>query len=114
MTIALEQDAKNAEIKRLNDRLRLKGRGGYSQMCDRMSDFSYERFAEVRKAIRAFDDFTPDNDPHGHHDYGVVEVHDQKYDWEIGYLGADGTGVSPDPSDTSVTTRVMWISMVPD
>lgn len=114
MTTTPKQDGKNAEIRRLNDRLRLKGRGGYSQMCYRMSDFSYERFAEVRTAIRAFDDFTPDNDPNGHHNFGVVQVHDQEYVWEIGYLGVDGTGVSPDPSDASVTTRVMWISMVAD
>ena len=57
MTATKKHDEKNAEIRRLNDRLRLKGRGGYTQMCDRMSDFNYERFAEVRNVIRAFDDF---------------------------------------------------------
>lgn len=111
MTIGVKH-TKDAEIRRLNDRLRVEGRGGYYKVCDRLFAYSYKRYAEVERAIRGYDDFCCDNDPQGHHSRGQVVVRGKQFAWEIGYLGSDGTGVSPDPSDPEVTTRFMLITML--
>lgn len=36
--------------------------------------------------IQAFNDFTPDNDPYGEHDFGVVHWHGEKVFWKIDYF----------------------------
>lgn len=42
----------------------------------------YERALE---AIRAFEDFTPDNDPYGEHDFGSLEWGVERVLWKIDY-----------------------------
>lgn len=39
----------------------------------------------VITAVRAFKDFTQDNDPHGEHDFGAITVGVTKYFWKIDY-----------------------------
>ena len=39
--------------------------------------------SEVLRAVQAFNTFTPDNDPHGEHDFGRVEVADYLVFWKI-------------------------------
>ena len=34
-------------------------------------------------AVRAFNDFTPENDPYGHHNRGSITWHDQATGWQI-------------------------------
>jgi hypothetical protein len=36
-------------------------------------------------AVRAFDTFTPNNDPHGEHDFGPIVWHKSKTYWKIDY-----------------------------
>lgn len=42
---------------------------------------------DVITAVREFDEskFTPDNDPHGEHDFGAVEVNGTQYFWKFDY-----------------------------
>jgi hypothetical protein len=37
------------------------------------------------RAVREFDQFTPDNDPHGEHDTGSIKWHEQETHWQIDY-----------------------------
>jgi hypothetical protein len=37
------------------------------------------------QAVRHFDDFTPDNDPHGEHDFGAIDWHGERTFWKIDY-----------------------------
>ena len=71
--------------------------------------------AAKRKAIlakvRAFDAFTEDNDPHGEHDFGVIEDGDVRCFWKIDYYDREMELMSPDPSDPDVTTRVLTIML---
>lgn len=39
--------------------------------------------AVVLAAVRAFTAFTPDNDPHGEHDFGFVEVGTVRCFWKV-------------------------------
>ncbi|PSM16684.1 DUF3768 domain-containing protein [Nitratireductor sp. StC3] len=65
----------------------------------------------VRK-VRSFDDFTPDNDPHGEHDFGMIRDPDAgNIFWKIDYYDLDCEMGSPDPSDAAVTRRVLTIML---
>jgi hypothetical protein len=39
----------------------------------------------IVSAVRVFAEFTPDNDPHGEHDFGRVTVQGEDYLWKIDY-----------------------------
>jgi hypothetical protein len=41
--------------------------------------------AGLLMAVRTFTAFTPDNDPHGEHDFGAVQLDGTRYFWKIDY-----------------------------
>ena len=59
--------------------------------------------------MRRFDSFDPDNDPHGEHDFGEVEVGGLRFFWKIDAYDRALLGGSPDPANPAVTTRVLTI-----
>lgn len=60
--------------------------------------------------VREFDTFTPDNDPYGEHDFGIIQVPGEgSVYWKIDYYDPTLTYGSEDPSDLSVTHRVLTI-----
>jgi Protein of unknown function (DUF3768) len=63
----------------------------------------------LRLMVAAFDNFTPDNDPYGEHDFGSVELHGERYYWKIDYYDLNCEYGSDDPSDSTVTRRIMTI-----
>ena len=62
-------------------------------------------------AVRRFDGFDGDNDPHGEHDFGAVEVGGRRLFWKIDAYDCDLRGHSPNPADPAVTTRVLTIML---
>ena len=64
-------------------------------------------------AIRynCFDAFTPDNDPYGKHNFGSITLEDTTFFWKIDYYDLDLHMHSPDPSDETVTARVLTIML---
>ncbi len=61
--------------------------------------------------VRAFTEFTERNDPYGEHDFGSVEHEGRTVFWKIDYYDLDLLMHSPDPSDPSVTCRVLTIML---
>ncbi|WP_439508674.1 DUF3768 domain-containing protein [Yoonia sp.] len=61
--------------------------------------------------VRRFDAFTPDNDPYGEHDFGSFIHGGQTIFWKFDYYDLDITMHSPDPSDLTVTARVLTIML---
>ena len=61
--------------------------------------------------VRRYDAFTPDNDPYGEHDFGSFSYAGETVFWKIDYFDVDMTMHSPDPSDATVTTRVLTIML---
>jgi len=59
--------------------------------------------------VRDFAEFTPDNDPHGEHDFGSFEHDGRRLFWKIDYYSPDMQGGSEDPSDPDETQRVLTI-----
>lgn len=54
------------------------------------------------------------NDPYHEHDFGCIEVDGERLFWRIDYYDADLQFHSPDPSDPSVTRRVLTITRAED
>lgn len=65
--------------------------------------------AAVLDKVCWFDDFTPDNDPHGKHDFGAFDHNGTRYFWKIDYYDLAMTMHSPDPADPTVTQRVLTV-----
>lgn len=63
----------------------------------------------VVSLVRSFTDFNPNNDPYGEHDFGMVTHKGEKYFWKFDYYDQNMEFGSPDPSDTTQTTRVLTI-----
>lgn len=60
-------------------------------------------------AVRRFNAFDADNDPHGEHDFGAFTVRGQQLFWKIDYYDPDCSAGSPDPADETQTCRVLTI-----
>ena len=67
--------------------------------------------AELMIAVEDFDEFTPNNDPYAEHDFGAITLEGITFFWKIDYWDSDLHMHSPDPSDTSVTIRVLTIML---
>jgi len=67
-----------------------------------------DRFALLDE-VRCFEDFTPDNDSYGAHDFGRINFHGERYFWKIDYYDNDLTAHSPDKFDPALTRCVLTI-----
>ena len=63
--------------------------------------------AQVLSSVRQFTDFTPDDDPHGEHDFGAFEVDGGKFFWKIDYYDKSLEVGSENLAGPKVTTRVL-------
>jgi len=98
-------------IRGLNDALRWQGLGGSRLVTSGVAALGDDALTQVFAAVRAFDAFTPDNDPHGEHDCAFIEVDGVKIMWKIDYYDTDLTYHSPNPADPTVTKRVLTIML---
>ncbi len=74
-------DDEKHKIARLNDEFRGKGHGfTITQGVQALEDVP-----GLIGAVRRFNEFNEDNDPHGEHDFGVIMWHDNKIFWKIDY-----------------------------
>jgi hypothetical protein len=94
-------------ILRLNDAFRTTMTGGRILMTASVDVLASDVRAMIIRKVVTFTEFTPDNDPHGEHDFGGFEVAGQKFFWKIDYY---------DPtmefgSDPKKTTRVLTIML---
>jgi hypothetical protein len=71
-----------------------------------------EMLHRIDEAIAAFDEFDEDSDPHGEHDFGVVEMADHEVMFKIDYYDVTLNYLSPDPSNPELTVRVMTLMLV--
>jgi hypothetical protein len=103
-----------ARIRLLNDTLRATGAGGRTMITAGVSALDAEDQAAVLTAVRAFEDFTADNDPYGEHDCAVVQVDHHSVIWKIDYYDVQLEALSPDPADPAQTSRVLAIMLSSD
>jgi hypothetical protein len=103
--------ARTLRIRALNDRLRREALGGMIMVTPGVFALGDETIRAILMAVRDFDDFKPDNDPYGEHDFGSVRVGDLTIFWKIDAYERSLTLASPDPTDPRVTRRVMTIML---
>jgi hypothetical protein len=98
-------------IAELNDAFRRTFSGGRVMMTAGIAALTEDARQQVLSRVRAFDAFTPDNDPHHEHDFGSFEAAGKKVFWKIDTYDAEMRFGSEDPADPSKTTRVLTIML---
>ena len=98
-------------IRALNDDFRSSFVGGIVVVTAGFESLPSDWHRSILARIRAFDNFDEDNDPHGEHDFGLIEDGDVRCIWKIDYYDTDMELMSPDPADASVTTRVLTVML---
>lgn len=97
------------KIRALNDAFRTTMTGGTVVMTAGVDALPSDVKAMVIRRVATFSEFNADNDPHGEHDFGSIEVAGRKFLWKIDYYDANMEFGSEDPADASKTTRVLTI-----
>jgi hypothetical protein len=101
----------SARVRDLNDQLRKHRTGGRVVMTRGIAALGEEVITCIDQAVRAFDGFTPDNDPYREHDFGAVDVDGYVVMFKIDYFDIDLQYASPDPADPNVTCRIMTLML---
>ncbi len=78
-----------ARIAELNDVLRTTFLTGRVLMTEGVRALPDALQSSIVEAVQSFQDFTPDNDPHGEHDFGAVTIEGEKVFWKIDYYAPD-------------------------
>src|SRR5947207_1306493 len=99
----------NNRIAALNDAFRRTLIGGRVYLTRGIAALPPSVQESIIAEVRVFDTLTPDNDPHGEHDFGILKVNGATIYWKIDLYDNDLKFGSPDPEDPSVTTRVLTI-----
>jgi hypothetical protein len=100
-----------AKIRALNDALRTMTGEGRIFLTAGISALPLNQQAAIMNRVFAFGDFTPENDPHGEHDFGSFEHAGKTIFWKIDAYDRALKFGSPDPADEAVTTRVLTVML---
>lgn len=95
----------------LNDAFRTTFNGGTLMLTAGIQALPEEIQVGILHAVRTFNAFTPDNDPHQEHDFGAVEYHGHRIFWKIDYYDLAHTFGSENPADPSQTARVLTVML---
>ena len=98
-------------IRALNDELRRNLPNGHAVMATGVAALGAEAVTRIVKTIAVYDDFCHANDPHEEHDFGSFEADGAVIFFKIDYFDKNLTYHSPDPTDPSVTERVITIML---
>lgn len=102
---------KTDAICKLNDAFRETLIGGTFLITPGVQGMSAEDRTHALIKLTGFKDFTPDNDPHGEHDFGAFTVAGEKLFWKIDYYAPDMLHGSEDPADPAKTKRVLTLML---
>jgi len=98
-------------IRTLNDELRRNLPYGHAVITGGVAALGPEAVARIVKTIAVFDDFCHANDPYQEHDFGAFDADGAVIFFKIDYFDKELAAHSPDPSDPSVTERVITIML---
>ena len=103
--------SKAERLRALNDRLRTTFIGGAVMITQGVEAIPIAKRQRILEQVRSFHEFDPDNDPHGEHDCAVFEAEGERILFKIDYYDRDVRLHSPDPSDPTLTTRILTIML---
>jgi Protein of unknown function (DUF3768) len=104
-------DTRTDRIRTLNDELRQYLLGGMAVITPGVAALGQQAVERIVNTIAVYDNFCHANDPHEEHDFGSFEADGQTIFFKIDYFDTTLTYHSPDPSDGSVTERVITIML---
>jgi len=106
-------DAATKMIAELNDRLRttFNEKAGRIMVTRGIGALPQKDQAKIFKLVQTFKGFSRKNDPHGEHDFGAVEHKGEKVFWKIDYYDPTMQWGSADPTDPTLTVRVMTVML---
>ena len=105
-------DPRTHRIRALNDALRRREPDtGDLVITSGVAEKGRDFVARVLKAVREFDAFTEDNDPHCEGDFGNFTMGPDTVFWKVDYYDGTMRGASPDPADPNVTQRVLTVML---
>lgn len=99
------------KIRDLNDRARQSFTGCRVVITRGIAELEERVISTIIAQVRSYDQFTPDNDPYGEHDFGSFNLAGVAVFWKWDYYDLDLTMHSPDASDPAVTARVLTIML---
>lgn len=102
---------KTQRIREMNDRFRTTWLTGRVLMTEGIHSLSDDMQSRIAETVQTFTEFTPDNDPHGEHDFGAFTIDGLKVFWKIDYYAPDMMHGSEDASDPAKTCRVLTIML---
>ncbi len=98
-------------ISALNDQLRRTSTGGRIVLTAGVAALPPETVAAIVLGVQRFDGFSVDNDPHGEHDFGLLEAAGKRVMFKIDYYDREMSMHSPDAANPAVTVRVLTIML---
>ncbi|HEV2817634.1 MAG TPA: DUF3768 domain-containing protein [Allosphingosinicella sp.] len=99
-------------IRDLNDSFRRAGpsHGGWA-LTSGAQALGFSAVSQIVALIQTCAEFDVDNDPHGEHDFGSIEIEGDRIFWKIDYYDLELAFGSADPSDPAVTRRILTIML---
>lgn len=104
-------DDNAAQIRALNDQARRSFVGCRVAITPGIQALGEDALRAILQAVQQYDALTPDNDPYGEHDFGSFHYDGHQVFWKFDYYDLDLTMHSPDPSDPTVTARVLTVML---
>ena len=104
-------DATTAKIAALNDHARQTFGECRVVITQGVAELGKDDVAYILDKVRKYKDFTPINDPYFEHDFGSIQFGENTIFWKIDYYDLDLHMHSPDPSDPTVTARILTIML---
>lgn len=111
---ATDADNKTLRIRQLNDQARRTLTGATVVLTRAVYGMDVERKYAILARVASFEDFSPENDPHGEHDMGFFECDGQAFFFAFSYYDSSLQDSSEDPSDPGKTARVLTIGFAED
>lgn len=105
-----ENDQPN-RIQMLNDQFRTTFRGGRVILTSGILNLGAEAISVISQRIKQYDNFTPDNDPYGEHDFGSFKHVGEIIYWKIDYYDNELFKGSIAPEDAEITIRILTIML---
>ena len=103
---------RSAKIAALNDHARRNLAECHVVLSAGVAEMDQDDIEFIMEAVRRYRDFTPANDPYGERDFGIIDTFEFQVCWKFDYYDLDLQQHSPDPSDPTVTLRVLTIMMM--
>lgn len=102
---------RTGRIQQLNDAFRSTGIGGRFVLTVGIRGLGPTSVAKLITKVRCFSEFSEDNDPHQEHDFGSLKHDGKNIFWKIDYYDLKLEAGSEDPSDSTITCRVLTVML---